>query len=304
MAEDCDIHICTVSNNCITYNTNNEPYCTDVGGLMIMRLHNKKGEMGFLATMILILVSALVLIIVITGFGKKAGLEGALQACRFSVLAQSYSEVAPSAGGWKSPLDIECNTRYITFKNTEVDAGLDPDVQKPIAVYWDNKKVQKFSNLNDYVVNQVVAEEMRVCFYQFGEGRADIFVNQEYLLKTNVCFICSDFTFDVKGKEFHGLGEFIKKTTITSEGMTYQKYFDKANTYIPFTWSGIAKDYPDTYEKIYSDQHYIVIFKKKYVEGVFGEGTITIDNGIISNGYFVHFMHAEDIGKWCDLVAS
>jgi len=261
--------------------------------------------MGFLVTMLIILIAGLVIIIVITQFTKKAGMEGAVDACRFSVMAQTASTIkVKNVVSVGSPLDIQCDTRYVTFKNTEVDAGLDPDSKQPMKVFYNNQQVTKFANLNDYVVNQVLAEEMRVCFYQFGQGAVRIWSNQESMFKKNACFICSDVTFDMKDKEYTGLLDFLDKTTIKSEGVTYQKYFDNAASNSFYSWSEIVKYNPDTYAKTYSNKHYLILFLKHYgVPNLLQLSPGDPFNGF-ENNYYVHIIYAEDIPKWCDMIAS
>lgn len=285
---------------------------------------SKRSEMGFLATILLILLAAIVLITAITQFSKKAGLEGVVQACRFSILAQSYTEVKPSTSGWESPLDIECSTRYVTFKNTEVLAGLDPETQKPLDVYWDGKKVKRFANLNDQIVNQVIAEEMKICWFQFAEGKTNVFPNNEnwFQASDDICFICSNIEFDLpQQKVYDGLYDFLSKTTIKKEGKTYLAYLSDASK-SDATWDEFVKiDDNDELERIYGDDYafekinekmafdtsktkqYAIVFRRDYDSA--GIASV-ISIGAISDkdNYFIFVMPADKINEVCDLIAN
>ncbi len=103
-------------------------------------------------------------------------------------------------------------------------------------------KTIKYDELNSDIVNGIIADELKVCWYEYGEGKLDIFwIPGNWfarLLKgvsadVKGCRVCTEISFDesVPQQTFTGLYEYLqthekanqKKVTVTESG-TYYKY--------------------------------------------------------------------------------
>lgn len=194
-------------------------------------LFNKKnGQAGQLAVIIIILVSAIVIFLFITKFTSKATFEQSINTCRLSVIAQSATEVFPSVSGKKSPFDINCDKRYVQLNNNKAELGLSLTNMKSLPINLEGKKITKYNSLNEYIVNQVVAEELRVCKFEFGDGLIDVFGNDnsDWIGGKTICFVCSEITFDNSDnkppKIFKNLVTYTKNTNFDNSNITYYNY--------------------------------------------------------------------------------
>ena len=219
----------------------------------------------------------------------------AIDTCRFSVIAQSGTATAMT----KSPLDVSCKTRYLDFTNTQVKEGLSPDKKSAIKVFYNGKTITTFPELNDYIVNQVVAEEMRICYFQFGEGKVkDLFANNDDSIgnKDDVCFICTQINFDktIGSKTVKGFIDYINRTEVNGKGYTYLEYFDapseSENTWSEFT-NKIYDNNPSDKMVFDTSQTYDVVFRKDY--DIFSK-----------NGYYIYFIPMDQLNNVCDIVVD
>lgn len=175
----------------------------------------------------------------LTQFMGKNTFQEAIDICRFSVMGQVATELKPGISGMKSPFDISCEKRYVHFYNTKVELGLNPSNMQLLTIDVGGKKITKFKSLTDSVVDQVIAEEMRTCKYEFADGKAEIFTNDEKLVNSQrVCFVCSEITFDktVDKKTFNTLVQYTNKTTFSDEGMTYYQYLTETTLFGNTMW--------------------------------------------------------------------
>jgi len=188
----------------------------------------KKAQMGSVVKIVLLVISAILIISAVIIIMGRLTDQGGIETCRTSVLAQAATKVLPTMSGAKSAFNIECIKRYVTFYNNRVELGWNKDNQKVIKVNYNGRKVTKIPELTDYVVNQIIAEEMRVCFYEMGEGKLKVF-EQSIWKDNDICYVCSEINFkDLKSpKEFTGFMDYINRTYITNEKMTYYQYFDQ-----------------------------------------------------------------------------
>lgn len=158
-----------------------------------------------------------------------------VEACRLSVLGKSYSK--PVAG--KSPLELKCPRNYITFYNDKITSETKGRITKKKA-YVQGAKTDSFKELTQDITFQVMAEELRNCWYKMGEGKLIPFDQALFFTQTNICLVCSVFWFDEKmqGKEgtfsggggtFGGAGA---DATWGSRTVQNPKIFSEFSTYL------------------------------------------------------------------------
>ena len=296
------------------------------------KIIGKKGQVGKVVEIILIIAGAIILYLFISMVTSKSTFDEAINTCRFSVIAQTATEFKPGITGAKSPFGINCEERYINFYNTKVELGLSSINMKPRPINVDGKQVNTFKILTDFTVDQVVAEEMRICKYEFGDGQMDVFVNNDYVLHSkDVCFICSEIRFvNVKQSSFSTLVDYTQKTTFDESKVTYFDYLTQKTIYNVSMWIQPffdAKKDPYYNLSIDTSKSYAVIIKK-YSEGKWmkinpdylGNGLagdmLTIAQGIKDlftskenqenhiAPLTVAIVPLTDINKYCDVQAS
>lgn len=198
------------------------------------------------------------------------------EACRLNVQAQAATR-GVSTNIWKvasgkSEIALKsCKTYNIHFKEEEVQVSwVDDDKvkQERYPVYIDGQKKKTFKKLTNDIVNQVIAKQLQLCWYQFHEGQMDIF-NGDFLQSLgikgkNSCYVCNRITFDqdVKDNRFEDFFTYINITNVTTIGDTYYNYItmptlsDKSWAEI-ITDAGVNEKIPFEKAKTYS-----IIFRK------------------------------------------
>jgi len=232
-------------------------------------MKNKKADFNVVMMMIILIVCAIILFAIGSKIFKSYTVSGAINSCRLSVLTEAQTKVLPTWNGDKSPFSISCDKRYVTFYNNKVELGLAPEKSDPMTVTFNGKKTTTFSKLDNYIVNQVIAEEMRICYFEFGEGKLHVFDNDLNPKITNiysgqdVCFVCSEINFqDVPQDTYGGFLDYINRTYIANEKMTYLQYFDQPSI-SSVKWSVYMSTIMDDKTTFDSTQKYAVVFGKQ-----------------------------------------
>lgn len=279
----------------------------------------KKGLFGPLVIMILVVASAILLFVFAEIIFSRNSAQGAIEACRISVLSQAKLEIAGA-----SPLSLNCLRRYIDIYNDHVEFGNQPDKTKTISVYNNGKKVKRYNQLNNDIVNYVVAEEMRICWYQFGEAKTEIFPNNEKLTEIigtaddDICFICSEIEFiDIKNKQYTGLIEYLKNNYPKDKKYTYWEYFNQPSL-SEYTLEAYLK-YIETKSKkslnellaFDSNKTYAVIFYKDFDQSSITDLLYSIgfieepgDSPAGKSGYHVLVLPTENLEEICEIQAN
>ncbi|GIU69244.1 MAG: hypothetical protein KatS3mg002_0480 [Candidatus Woesearchaeota archaeon] len=261
----------------------------------------KKSQMDTTVRLSILLIAAIllftVLILITTDYGNK----GATETCRTSVLTQKYTEVFGS-----SPISLECERRFIDIYPDHVELGYEPDKTKKINIYPNGKKISKYKELTNDIVNYVVAEEMRNCWYQFGEAKTEIFPNDESKLDIiglsddDICFICSEIRFiDVKNKEYEGLVDYLKNNYPKDAKYTYWDYFNQPSVseynMQEYLFSKGKNDMNKVWDneifKFKSEKIYAVTFYKDY-------------DTVGKSEYQVLVMPTNKLDEICEILAS
>lgn len=187
------------------------------------------------------IIVAAILFAALSGWWKTSQTAFEREACRNSVLQQSIVKKAPDIISSGIRLASDCPTFDITFYEDHVEKTVVANDKTRTNDYIINqpgkKGFKKFDALNDEIVNYVVAEELAGCWYQFLEGKKNIFLD-EYWYKNdwndneNLCFVCSNFQFDFQEVEqdtftgFYDFLQYARKRNVGGTGYVEQTYYD------------------------------------------------------------------------------
>lgn len=133
-----------------------------------------------------------------------------VEKCRLSVLSHSTSI-------GKFLVSFKCPRRQLTFYDNKVEV--------------DGKMLRKhdFDKLDDEIVNKIIAEELRLCWYKMGEGDINVF-KPDFLTSNNICVICAEINFDKSvesSTSFKGLSQYLDKDMPSSK-ISYKEYITKS----------------------------------------------------------------------------
>ncbi len=260
----------------------------------------KKAQLSVTAKWI---IAAMVIIMGIlfytTVFGKTVDMMNR-EACRLNVQAQALTK-----GVSTNPVNLlsgksnvalkSCKTFNIHFKEKEVIVT-ESGKKKKVEVYVEGTKTKRFDRLTNDIVNQVLAEQMRLCWYQFHEGQLDIF-NKQFLSNFGIsgdhqCYLCNRISFDqdVRDNRFEDFYEYVNNTNITLVETSYLQYISQptmsAKSWIETAAEiGIDKNNMDiTFTK---DQQYFIMFYR------FNKGSAE------KNKFFTYVIPAEKYYSIC-----
>ncbi len=186
-----------------------------------MRTRQKKAEVSFLTVIIVTLIVIVVIGAVMLKAGIIFGSKVDRETCRNSVVLAS----ARLAGVTGLPVELQCKTNYLLFK----DKG----------IYIDNRKLtdtDNYDSMGDWAEVQdktkmVIANQMRDCWYEFGEGTLDVFPLGKYTTQKH-CVVCTRIKFDdsfknkAKEDKIVGIVDWLKNNKIDKD-TTYLDYLQK-----------------------------------------------------------------------------
>ncbi len=284
-------------------------------------IKSKKSQMNAVVIMSLIIIAAIIILIVGQKIVEKYSSGGTLEVCRTSVLSQ-----ATLRPGGVSPLSLNCQRRYINVYSDHIEFGNEPDKTKTISVVVNGDDRESFSDLSNDILNQVIAKEMKTCWYEFDEGRTDVFPNNMPFTgfapdpDDEVCFICTQMTFDnsVKNKKFNGLLKYLKETYVPDKKYTYNEYFN-APSLSKMSWNEFTEeelfDYfektPDEDIVIDASKDLSIVFYKEYDTSRLNElgktivGVTGVEVGSDKTDiYYVFVIPTDKIEDACEIQAS
>lgn len=268
----------------------------------------KKAKIGLLTTIIVILLIFVMLLIVYYRFIPKFLGKSNMEICRSSVLAQSVTMQAVPGG--QKMVEPECFTTNIKFYENRVEVNT-----KPIEVLDSRKKdvVKKFDGLTNEIVNEVIAEELRWCWYQFLEGKKKVLSRSFIKFQgeaPQICFLCAEILFDttVKKDEFTGFYQFTIGKVMPNSYLTYYSYYaEEPRICESFGEGGCWEDYfreeiakPTKWEtpdktSFKKDTKYVVAFVKRGQEAY----AATIGFGFHEN-YFAYVLPSFALANTCE----
>lgn len=211
---------------------------------------------GISAEMMVVLLAFVIVAMILLAFSSQLKdlliQDSDVEICRLSVLAQAQTKVAG-----KTIVPLDCPRRIVKIFNDKAEIN-------------SKRSKYQYKQLTNEQVSEIIAEELRLCWYMMAEGKRNIF-EQSYFFETkfNTCLICSEIEFDksLKGNSYSGLLEYLK-LKIPKGDISYLDYLTKAQSdfylgYIPWTqWNpffyGTSNKVIDT--KIDSNQKYVIYF--------------------------------------------
>jgi len=258
---------------------------------------NRKAQMvNKLVFYILLLAGAIIIFTFIVKIQQSitTGMRGEMSACYTTMTLKTYTTMENKVYMVYGGIGESCPTYKVNISN-----------EKTI-IYEGEKKFDtiKYKELTNDKVNEIISDEIKYCWEQFGSGKLDAFwlaetFSSDFLPGSGTsegmigCRICSQISFEDKTKEYTGLKEFMKnreygrKIKTENKDLTYyhviaehqsgcsykdSKYLDEGeNCWESFAvsddgpwWSG--KDPIDTNKKIDSSKDYYVVFIRQGIE--------------------------------------
>ncbi|MAE42764.1 hypothetical protein CMO93_03260 [Candidatus Woesearchaeota archaeon] len=197
-----------------------------------MKLKNKADLRDTLILLLVFLVVAVTLFFFFEGGFSALANTADDEACRLSVFAQA--KLRSSITG-DSPIREKCPPHDIEFFQKKVEK----DDKKILIKIQDETPGYNFDALNDDIVNDVVAEEMRNCWGKMGKGDLYVF-DRSFSGSKKVCLRCAEIEFnaDIKYQTFSGLPEYLDNEMPNqgnNEKLTYKQYLIKEYTGISWT---------------------------------------------------------------------
>jgi hypothetical protein len=180
------------------------------------------------------------------------------QVCKTSLLAESYGNRVGN-----DLIKNKCKTYRVTFFEDRVEVN-----GKKKKVYDDSRGnyVTSFSSLNDVIVNRVVAEELRMCWWQFWEGKMSTGTTYSVPVLGNLadgdsCFICSEISFDssVSKDSYLNFYNYTKNTKMINSDKTYYQYYAEAPRIYDPDYEGGS--YPNIWEHFRTETE--VLFNRR-----------------------------------------
>jgi len=218
-----------------------------------MKARLKKAMLIGELTIIIVVVLAVILVIFVADL--KAGVEGMdRDICKKSVSIQAAVMNAPYGTGI---VQTKCKTYNVNFYDDRVEINGKRQSVVDTRLGQSGQVVKKFNGLTNDIVNEVAAEELRFCWYQYLEGKKFIFDRHDWvaILSTSqkrLCILCDEISFDpnVAQSEFTGFYDYTKTHEMNDRSYTYYSYYAEGST--------ICTDYSPTpincWESYFADQ--------------------------------------------------
>ncbi len=197
----------------------------------------KKGMNRTLNSLIIVMVTAILLFTFATPLFGKLSKDGDREGCKLSMLVRTGTTIDAGPVKVDSPISPSCPRYSLTFFDDkyELSKGTDTIEKKSV------------DELNDFIVNREIAEQLRDCWYQFGAGKIDTFWNPGWLVgdfndDNRHCYICSEISFDnsVNQEVFTGFYEYLQDSTISgkheAEGLKLYDYIANNGGYCQEDW--------------------------------------------------------------------
>jgi hypothetical protein len=215
------------------------------------------------STLAVLIIGLAIAVILVSAWGIYAQViksKTDIEACRLSIIGKSNVKL-----GGKSPLELKCPRNYITFFKDHIvqkTSGRE-DVKK---VRTGTARTDKFKELNADIVFQVVAEELRQCWYKVGEGKFIPF-DQKVASTSSICLVCSIIDFDVESKTFSGFNAYLNDNRMPGSESTYLEYLTREvyerQRFAPFVFTRVVVGREGALrgiDEIDTDQTYYVMY--------------------------------------------
>jgi len=167
----------------------------------------KKGTFSTLAGIVMVLMVGLSLASISYAGIKRVNRDSDRNLCHVTAMTQAISQwpidvagipiASPSLG-----VSSECKTHYVTFFNDKITERVD-DKKRNIEIYDSRtgKTGKSFKELTPNIVNDVIAEQIYWCWWQFNFNNGTIppFIHRSQLWDDGIdiqCFRCAHISFD------------------------------------------------------------------------------------------------------------
>lgn len=181
---------------------------------------HKKAQLSFLQTLIITIVVCMVIsattIILVDKVKKMSDIE----LCRISVFGKAESKKLTV--GQESLTNLQCFTRYVDVRGNGI--YVNSETKKGYDIRFES------SSNRPEIAKRFVADELRHCWYQMGEGAMDPFGAQDAglspLSDDSHCVICSEIQFSDKSIPMDSFTDILKQK-MTGSQSTYNDYLYK-----------------------------------------------------------------------------
>ena len=161
---------------------------------------NKKGQMWVLTSLIIAMVVLISWLFFYSGFIGYAQDKSEDNVCLLSVITAANTKV-PFIGV-KSSFDVKC-----PISNVDSDAKTKTEV------------------------NSLIAEEMKQCWINYGQGKIDYYSDWEWGSATTHCRICSKINFNqnIEPPTYAEFGNYLSVTMLNGQDKTFADFFTGAD---------------------------------------------------------------------------
>jgi len=225
--------------------------------------------------------------------------------CRLSILKHaSVKEITTSF----TQTEIDCQRKHYRFFEDRVELN-----NKAIRVTDRGKRSMSYTNLNENIVNQVVAQELYQCWKKTGKGDLNVFNADLIFLDHRPCIICATIDFDTNERDgYADLYEYLETHLIPSreyDNVTYAVYLGKQYDYylrllggnVPTSqhW-GLWKDTESALQlksgALDTEKSYSIFFMG------FKPPRVDVATELVENAYYLYVEETNNIPKYCEYI--
>lgn len=234
---------------------------------------------------LVVLLIATVTVLVINAMKKVSAQE----ICRMSVFGKAQSKRLTA--GTAALTNLECYTRYVNVRQQ----GIFVDSQY-------GKEFDDFSDDRSRETKRYIAEELRNCWYQMGEGKYDPFGSLEGSIASSPikddshCMICSEIQFVDKTIDMSGLTEIFKEK-MQNSALTYNDYLYQGKDAVKIDYD-TSKNYGIVWVVVDKAQWINRPLWQKFILN--GWGVLLYDKATREAYTFVVIAPLDEVGQYCD----
>jgi len=202
-------------------------------------------------TLVIVIIALFTMAILFPGFGKLYAFiksSSVDKVCQISV--QKHSLILDKTFDTKAT-SIDCPRKNVVFADSHVKID---GKRQLVKENMNDRPGYKYKKLNDYIVNQVLADQLAKCWENMGEGEQTVFKSELTGGVKLVCLVCNQISFDLsQEKTFTGLKEYLEGYGPKKSDITYMKYLTRTEElyWMPY---GFVLPWSDIYFKHFTDQ--------------------------------------------------
>ncbi|MBS3104695.1 hypothetical protein J4234_00390 [Candidatus Woesearchaeota archaeon] len=254
---------------------------------------------GISAEMMVVLLAFVIVAMILLAFSSRLKdlliQDSDVETCRLSVLAQAQTKIAG-----KTIVPLECPRRLVKIFNDKAEIN-------------GKRSKYQYKQLTNEQVNEIAAEELRLCWYMMAEGKRDVF-EQSYFFsegKYYQCIICSEIEFDkeVGTKSYEGLTDYLKSKKLPKMDISYHDYLIRSQQNLYLLWGivpwtqytpwGYGTTKRDSFkDKFETNEKYLIYFlahKPSWLVGLTGGYT---------SAYYIGLGNEEKLREECAILIN